>query len=43
MSIDWAEIAEGMAGARHDLRDILWSTLVGMAPWALTPGVGRAA
>ena len=35
MSIDWAEIAEGMAGTLHGLGDILWSIVSGMEPWVL--------
>ena len=33
MRMDWAEIAEGMAGTLHDLGDILQTILVGMDPW----------
>ena len=35
MRMDWAEIAEGMAGTLRDLGDILWSILAGMDPWVL--------
>ena len=35
MSIDWAEIADGMAGTVHDMGDILWSIVTGMEPWVL--------
>ena len=35
MSIDWAEIADGMAGTLQDLGDILWSIVTGMEPWVL--------
>ena len=33
MRIDWAEIAEGMAGTLQDVGRILWSILSGMDPW----------
>ena len=35
MRIDWAEIAEGMAGTVHDLGDILWTIVTGMDPLVL--------
>ena len=35
MSIDWTEIADGMAGTLHDLGDILWPIVTGMEPWVL--------
>ena len=35
MRIDWAGIADGMAGTLDDLGDILWTVLTGMDPWVL--------
>ena len=35
MKIGWTEMAEGMAGALHDLGHMLWSILAGMDPWVL--------